>query len=130
MLSVFARGSNTPPEVADEVIAIGKVLMVAAALFQVFDAVGIVFASALRGAGDTFWPGVLTVVLSWTLIVGGGWALVRYAPGLGALGPWIGASAYIVALGVLLGLRWRRGAWRSIRVLETPAEEAARLARD
>jgi MATE family multidrug resistance protein len=129
MLSVFARGPNTPPEVADEVIAIGKTLMVAAALFQVFDAAGIVFASALRGAGDTFWPGVLTVVLSWALIVGGGWALVEFAPGLGPLGPWIGASAYIVALGVLLGVRWQRGAWRSIRVLETPAEEAARLER-
>ena len=129
MLSVFARGPNTPPEVADEVIAIGKTLMVAAALFQVFDAAGIVFASALRGAGDTFWPGVLTVVLSWALIVGGGWALVEFAPGLGPLGPWIGASAYIVALGVLLGVRWQRGAWRSIQVLETPAEEAARLER-
>jgi MATE family multidrug resistance protein len=129
MLSVFARGPNTPPEVADEVIAIGKTLMVAAALFQVFDAAGIVFASALRGAGDTFWPGVLTVVLSWALIVGGGWGLVEFAPGLGPLGPWIGASAYIVALGVLLGVRWQRGAWRSIRVLETPAEEAARLER-
>ena len=129
MLAVFARGSNTPPEVADAVIAVGKSLMVAAALFQVFDAVGIVFASALRGAGDTFWPGVLTVALSWGLIVGGGWALVRLAPGLGALGPWIAASAYITLLGLVLALRWHRGAWRSIRVLETPEEEAARIAR-
>jgi MATE family multidrug resistance protein len=128
MLAVFARGQNTPPEVADAVVSIGMSLMVAAALFQVFDAVGIVFASALRGAGDTFWPGVLTVALSWGLIVGGGWALVRLAPGLGALGPWIAASAYITVLGVVLALRWQRGAWRAIRVLETPDQEAARIA--
>jgi MATE family multidrug resistance protein len=114
--------------VADAVVSIGMSLMVAAALFQVFDAVGIVFASALRGAGDTFWPGVLTVALSWGLIVGGGWALVRLAPGLGALGPWIAASAYITVLGVVLALRWQRGAWRAIRVLETPDQEAARIA--
>lgn len=128
LLGVFANGANTPPEVASEVVAIGSRLMVAAAVFQVFDAVGIVFACALRGAGDTLWPGVLTVVLSWSLIVGGGVVLVRLAPGLGALGPWIAASAYIVALGIALAWRWRRGAWRSIRLLETPAEEAAREA--
>ena len=128
LLGVFANGANTPPEVASEVVAVGSGLMVAAAVFQVFDAVGIVFASALRGAGDTLWPGVLTVVLSWSLIVGGGVLLVRQAPGLGALGPWIAASAYIVALGVALAWRWHRGAWRSIRLLETPAAEAAREA--
>jgi hypothetical protein len=26
----------------------------------------------------------------------------------------------------VLAVRWKRGAWRSIRVLETPEEEAAR----
>jgi MATE family multidrug resistance protein len=126
LLGVFANGANTPPELAAEVVEIGSRLMVAAAVFQVFDAVGIVFASALRGAGDTLWPGVLTVVLSWSLIVGGGVLLVRTAPALGALGPWIAASAYIVALGLALAWRWHRGAWKSIRLLETPAEEAAR----
>jgi MATE family multidrug resistance protein len=128
LVAVFANGANTPPEVAAEVISVGATLMVAAALFQVFDAIGIIYASALRGAGDTLWPGVLTVVLSWGLIVGGGWGLVRLAPGLGALGPWIGASAYIVTLSIVLAARWHRGAWRTIRVLETPEEEAAREA--
>jgi hypothetical protein len=45
-----------------------------------------------------------------------------------ALGPWIGASAYIVTLSIVLAARWHRGAWRTIRVLETPEEEAAREA--
>lgn len=127
MVAVFANGTNTPPEVAAETVAIGSTLMVAAAFFQVFDAVGIVLIGALRGAGDTLWPGVMTIILSWSVIVGGGWALVRFAPGLGPLGPWIAASAYIALFAGILLWRWRRGAWRSIRVLETPEEEAARL---
>jgi hypothetical protein len=44
------------------------------------------------------------------------------------MGPWIAASGYIVLLAVMLAVRWGRGAWRAIRVLETPAEEAAREA--
>ena len=126
LIAFFASGANTPPEVAAEVVAVGSTLMVAAAVFQAFDAMGIVLLGALRGAGDTLWPGLATVGLSWSVIVGGGWLLVRQAPGLGPLGPWIAASAYIVVLAVVLLLRWRRGAWRSIRVLESPAEEAAR----
>jgi MATE family multidrug resistance protein len=126
MISVFASGARTSPEVAAQVIDTGSTLMVAAAFFQVFDAVGIVLLGALRGAGDTLWPGIVTVFLSWSIIVGGGWLMVEHAPGLGPLGPWIAASAYIAVLSVVLAVRWRRGAWRSIRVLETPGEEAAR----
>ena len=127
MVAVFAEGANTSPEVAAETVAIGAKLMVAAAVFQAFDAVGIVLIGALRGAGDTLWPGVMTIILSWSVIVGGGWALVRFAPGLGPLGPWIAASAYIALFAGILGWRWHRGAWRTLRVLETPEEEAARL---
>ena len=126
MIAIFAAGARTSPEVAAQVVEIGSSLMVAAALFQVFDAVGIVLLGALRGAGDTLWPGLVTVFLSWTIIVGGGWLIVERAPQLGPLGPWIAAGAYIAVLAVVLAVRWKRGAWRSIRVLETPEEEAAR----
>ena len=126
MISVFASGARTAPEVAAQVVEAGASFMVAAAFFQVFDAVGIVLLGALRGAGDTLWPGIATVILSWSIIVGGGWLLVERAPGLGPLGPWIAASAYIAVLSVVLAVRWKRGAWRSIRILETPEEEAAR----
>jgi MATE family multidrug resistance protein len=128
LIGVFAEGANTAPETAAQVVALGSSMMVAAALFQVFDGVGIVLLGALRGAGDTLWPGIASALLSWVVIVGGGWALVRWAPGMGPMGPWIAASGYIVLLAVMLAVRWGRGAWRAIRVLETPAEEAAREA--
>lgn len=118
LLGFFAYGANTDPDVAAQIVLVGGPIMVAAAFFQAFDALGIVLISALRGAGDTFWPGVLTVGLSWLLIVGLGWVFVRGMPDMGPLGPWIAAGVYIVVLGCSMALRWRSGAWRRIQLLD------------
>jgi MATE family multidrug resistance protein len=106
------------PATATQVIEIGSRLMICAAVFQTFDAVGIVYTGALRGAGDTLVPGVATIVLSWGLIVGLGAWLTWRQPVLASVGPWIGASVYIVVYGLWMGFRFERGAWRRIRLLE------------
>lgn len=113
MIRVFVD-SDMPEEQATLLIGIGAKVMIAAAVFQVFDAVAIVISGALRGAGDTVWPGVVTVISSWICIVAGGHALLHFAPQLGSIGPWIAAAAYIVVLGVLLLARFLAGKWRSI----------------
>jgi multidrug resistance protein, MATE family len=128
LVEFLAHGANTDPESAARIVEIGSTMMVAAAFFQVFDAIGIVLIGALRGAGDTLWPGVVTVVLSWTVIVGLGWALVVWAPGLGPIGPWVAASVYIALFGGAMWWRWRSGAWRRIRLVPSAAAEAARVA--
>lgn len=94
-----------------EVVALGASVMILAAIFQLFDGIGIALIGVLRGAGDTIWPGVVTVILAWSCIIGGGAAALRWAPGLGALGPWAGASLYIVLLGCFLFYRFVRGEW-------------------
>jgi MATE family multidrug resistance protein len=114
--------ADTPPEKAAEIVAVAGNIMIVAAIFQVFDGLGIVIVGVLRGAGDTLWPGVVTVVLSWTCIVGGGFAMVAVAPGLGAVGPWIGAGLYIVALGGFLGWRFASGAWTKRKLLGESAQ--------
>ena len=63
LIEIFIN-EGTPPEERARLIEIGVVIMIAAAVFQVFDAVAITLAGALRGAGDTVWPGVATIVLS------------------------------------------------------------------
>lgn len=115
MIAMFT-GERTPEE-ASELIRIGAGVMIAAAVFQVFDAMAIVMQGALRGAGDTVWPGIVTVVTSWVCILGLGHALIAFAPGLGSIGPWIGGAAYIILLGALLTLRWQGGRWREIRLV-------------
>ena len=100
-----------------EIIRIGAMVLICAAVFQCFDAVGIVLAGALRGAGDTFWPMIITFVMAWTVIVGGGAAMIRWVPQLQSIGPWIAASVYVIVLGMVMAWRFESGAWRKIDLL-------------
>jgi MATE family multidrug resistance protein len=116
LIGVFVN-AQTPEAVTALIVALGVKIMFAAAVFQVFDALAITMSAALRGAGDTIWPGVAAVVTSWTCIVIGGEVLLRAMPGLGGLSAWIGASGYIIALGVALLVRFLRGKWRTMRLV-------------
>lgn len=99
-----------------EVISIGATIMICTAVFQLFDALSIVYTSALRGAGDTFVPSMFFMVSNWVIIVGGGWAMVKLFPELKSLGPWIAASTLIIVAGIFLWLRWRSGVWMKIKL--------------
>lgn len=101
-------------------IAQGSMFLIAAAAFQFFDGVAMTLSGALRGAGDTAWLGVVTVGLAWTLIVGGGLAMVTFVPSLSSLGPWMAAAAYIICLGTVTGLRYHGGKWKSIKLVDRP----------
>ena len=125
LVGVFIA-EDVPPETAARIIAIGAGMLVWASIFQTMDAVGIVYTGALRGAGDTVWPGLMTAILSWTLLVGLGWVLVTLTPGLSSEGPWIAATAYIVVYGVVMGVRFERGGWQGINLFKRPGIDAAR----
>ncbi len=101
-----------------EVLRIGTILMVFAGIYQLFDAMYIVYNGALRGAGDTFVPALATAVLCWGITVGGGYAITRVWPELGPTGPWILATLYGAILGGFILHRFVRGKWRSIRLEE------------
>lgn len=123
LTAVFIN-DGTDPTTRAELLRLGAWMLIGAAVFQVFDAVAIITSAALRGAGDTVWPGVATIVLSWTLIVGVGTSLIHLAPSLGALGPWIGASSYISVLGMALLVRFLGGRWKSLSLVHhDPAVE-------
>jgi MATE family multidrug resistance protein len=110
--------ADAPPEDAQVIGRIAGRLLICAAVFQTFDAFGIIFSGALRGAGDTVWPGVITMIYSWVILVGGGWAVVKFAPALESIGPWIAAALYISLFGMTLWRRWASGRWRSIQLIK------------
>src|SRR6202007_2223147 len=85
-----------------QIIQIGATLLVFAAVYQLFDAMYIVYNGALRGAGDTFVPAVATAGLCWTITVGGGLAVAALRPQWGAGGPWAAATGYGVVLGFFM----------------------------
>lgn len=120
-----------------EVIRIGASIMVCAAVFQVFDALGISYNSALRGAGDTFVPSVIFIVSHWVIVIGGGFAVAELFPQLGSVGPWIAAAVLIIFTGLLLWARWRSRVWMKIDLFkhdrsafsDPPTDSAAKTER-
>jgi MATE family multidrug resistance protein len=76
------------------------------------------------GAGDVRVPMFMVILLSWvgfvplahmlTFAPGQGW--VHFLPqfGLGTVGGWSALLIYTFALGAMMFLRWRSGAWRKI----------------
>lgn len=116
-IALFIEPTTSAEERA-ELIRIGAEIMIAAAIFQLFDALGITIIGALRGAGDTVWPGIITFFLAWTCLVLGGHAMIMFLPDLGSLGPWIAASAYIILLGSSMCIRFMLGGWKRINLLK------------
>jgi len=114
----FSAGATMSAEDVRQTISIAASVMLCAAVFQLFDALGIVYVGALRGAGDTRWPMLVTLGVSWGLTVGAGAAMVHlFGAALGSIAPWIAASAYVVVLGVLVAWRFESGPWERIDLL-------------
>jgi multidrug resistance protein, MATE family len=111
---------------AENVIALGLVLLWPAAAYQIFDGLYCGSGFCLRGAGDTRVPALTALCLSWFLFVplahtlifapGKGWidGLPQY--GLGAKGGWLALMIYCTLLGCSMFWRWRHGSWRSVRI--------------
>lgn len=89
------------------------------AAYSLFDAMAIVFGSALRGAGDTRFAMLFSFFCGWSIMVIPTWIGVqRYD--WGVLAAWTACTVYVVVLGLGLGLRFHGGKWRTMRVIETP----------
>jgi MATE family multidrug resistance protein len=98
------------------VVGVGRKVMLCAAVFQLFDALGITYSAALRGAGDTFVPAAIMIGSHWLLVIGAGWLVSELWPQWGSLGPWLAASLLFITIGVLLWWRWHCRAWMKIDV--------------
>jgi len=104
-----------------QVIAAGAGILIWAAIFQVFDALGINYVFALRGAGDTKWPSILVIFHCWVTFILGGYLVMHFFPGMGIHGPWMMCTLYITLIGLSLAVRWRRGAWKKISLFKDAA---------
>ncbi|MGH9646670.1 MAG: MATE family efflux transporter [Bryobacteraceae bacterium] len=96
------------PEVA--VIATAATILRVAAFFQLFDGLQIVVTGSLRGSGDTRTPMLCHFVGYWVIGLPLG-AMFCFGRGLGARGLWIGLSAGLIAIGLVLTAYW----WRTAR---------------
>ncbi|REJ69261.1 MAG: MATE family efflux transporter [Planctomycetota bacterium] len=92
------------------------VLLRFVAVFCLFDMLAIIFSSAIKGAGDTFFVLVVNLILPplWLAL---GFVGVRYFGG-GLIWCWIVITIWVVVGGLVFMLRFWQGGWRSMRVIE------------
>ena len=93
------------------------VLLRFVAVYSLFDALNIIFASAIKGAGDTRYVMVMELILSVAVMIIPSYLAVMYLS-LGIFGGWICATLYITALGIAFYGRFRGGRWKGMRVIE------------
>ena len=98
-----------------EVLRLARPLLGLGAFFQVVDALGIVAAGSLRGAGDTRWPFLMQAGLAWVVRLPAVY-LGAVVLGGGVFGAWIGELAYVCVLGGALMRRFRAGNWQCATV--------------
>ncbi|HUU42575.1 MAG TPA: MATE family efflux transporter [Planctomycetota bacterium] len=101
-----------------EIIDMGAQAMILAAFFQTFDAMGIILSSALKGAGDTRFPAMMSILFGWVIFLPASLVMTRVLD-WGIVGAWGGATVYICALGVTLYWRWKRNTWEKIDIFRT-----------
>jgi len=111
------------------VIHLGHMLLILAAIFQGFDAINIVCAGALRGAGDTRWMMIITFFSAYCIFLPLALYLA-FVANYQTYGAWIGATVFIIVLSSVMFWRWHSERWRFINIfsgnvpaaLESPIE--------
>ena len=98
------------------VIIAGVTILQLVALYQVLDAVGIVLAGALNGAGDTRFTMLARSILAWGMFIPLVWLLI-FPLGAGIWGAWLGALVYLGGLSALYFVRFRSGHWKTIELI-------------
>ncbi len=89
------------------------------AIYSLFDAMAIIFGSALRGAGDTRFAMLFSFGCGWLLMVFPTWLGVRYFD-WGVLAAWSACTVNVFVCGLGFAARFQQGKWRSMRVIEAP----------
>lgn len=98
-----------------KVVSLGSAILRVAAIFLLFDSMGISSNGCLRGAGDTRWAMFIGVSYAWFVFLPLAYVGAIALKG-GAVGAWAGATVYIIALGLTYFFRFRNGKWKSIKI--------------
>lgn len=115
-LFVNIFGSGHSAEYA-EILARSRPIMQVLAVFIFFDALGIIYSDALRGAGDTRFQMIGASATAWLLFVPGTLYIVHRGGGE-LIHAWSWGGFYVFLLAVFFWLRFRSGLWRKIDILK------------
>jgi MATE family multidrug resistance protein len=114
-LDPFAKNAN--PEEFARIRPLAITLLKFVAVYSIFDTMNIIFASAIKGAGDTKYVMYMIVVVSLgVLVIPSYIALVIFNGSIYVA--WTIVSLYVIILGFSFLRRFLGGRWKSMRVIE------------
>lgn len=108
---------DLPAENRSEVLSVGATMLALSGAWQLFDAAGITIGEALRAAGDTAFCMWARLIVAWVFFAPLAWLwIARFGGGPAAV---VGSVViYLAILSVVLFVRFQRGRWRTIELVE------------
>lgn len=122
-LFLLPFSAEADPVVFGPIAALARILLRFVAFYSLFDALNIVFSSAIKGAGDTRFVMLTIIALSIGVLIVPNWIIIVLLHG-SLYAAWIVATTYISLLGVVFFLRYRGGKWKRMRVIEPTLVQA------
>jgi len=113
---LLAHAAGSDPTRFGEIRDLTVMLLRFVAAYCMFDAMNVIFVGAIKGAGDTRFVLVTTIILA-PLPFLLSWLGMRYA-NLGLMWCWTMVTAWVCLLGLIYCVRFLQGRWREMRVIE------------
>ena len=108
---------STDPSSIEAIRATCRILLKFVAIYTLFDSANMLFASALKGAGDTKYVMISNMLLSFLVFVLPTYLIIFYFH-KGIYEAWAVATTYISLLGLNFLVRFIKGKWKTMRVIE------------
>ena len=99
-----------------EVIRLSRIMLIYVAAYLFGDGLVLIYSNAVRGAGDTRYIMLLTVVMAWGFCAIP--CIIMWLLGASVWWLWGCLSTYIVIFGLLCYRRYRSGKWTKMKVIE------------
>jgi MATE family multidrug resistance protein len=116
---MYPFGAEADPAQFEAIRHFVVVLLGFVAFYSIFDTGNIIFSAAIKGAGDTRFVMIVSLVLNWIILVIPSYVAVTYMSGSkGLYTAWTAATVYVSVLGIVFFLRFLGGKWKSMRVIE------------
>jgi len=121
-LYIRVYGTRENPALLAEIHRLARILLMFVAVYSFFDAMNMIYISALKGAGDTLFVMIVIVICSLFIVVIPTYICCVIYKGSIYLA-WTFFSLYVIFVAFVFLMRYRGGKWKSMRVIETRVVE-------
>jgi len=109
-------GSRRNPEEFESIRQTVALLLRFVAVYSIFDMLNIIYAHAIKGAGDTRFVMWVSAGLSWPILIIPTYVICVVFKG-SIYVAWGFMTLYVIVLGITFYLRFRGGKWKTMRVI-------------